>query len=350
MPLPPKEEAIQLIHEVFRDFNAAFPLFDGPSFLRRVEVSYPAIKAEDTAWWACLNVVFTFALRLRALRASGSQENEQAMWAYAKNALGVVNELQMSSPDLSTVQALLGMAIVLQGTPYSDICTSLLANAIKAAQRLGMHRNFHGFHVRPNTRIDQEQQKRVFWIAYFLDQDLSMRTGLPPTQYYDDMDIGLPLTTTEPRQGYTEDIRFFNYRIGLAIIQGHIYSGLLSVKAMKEPTEKRSLCIRELCTMLRRWKESLSVDLETFHYNRRFDTQHPITVLHAIILQFSYFNSMLKIYQCASSESSVTEEYLRTRGILQETGEDVRTELVTEARKSVELLKIVPLGDNACAW
>ncbi|KAJ5207901.1 hypothetical protein N7449_002280 [Penicillium cf. viridicatum] len=345
-PLPPKEEALELIHEAFRDFNAAFPLFDGPSFLRRVEVSYPVINAEDAAWWACLNVVLAFALRLRALRAFKGPEGDKAMWSYATNALGVVNELNMSS-DLSAVQALLGMAIVLQGTPYSGICTALLASAIKSAHRLGIHRDSH----EPcGTQVDREQQKRVFWIAYFLDQDICVRTGLPPTQYYDDMDVGLPLTTTEPGQGYTEDIRFFNYRIGLAIIQGHIYSELMSVKAMKKPAEKRSYFIQEFYTMLLRWKGSLSTDSETRHCHHRFDMQHPTTVLHAIILQFSYFNSMLTIYLCTGCERGVTEENPSTCGILQETGEALRTTLIVEARKSIELMKIIPLGNNACAW
>lgn len=65
----------------------------------------------------------------------------------------------------------------------------------------------------------------MFCIAYFLDKDISIRTGQPPNQD-GDMNVELPVETVKldkKTEGRAVGINFSNLRIGLAVIQGQIY-------------------------------------------------------------------------------------------------------------------------------
>jgi len=204
---------------MFQSFNAPFPIFNQASFMRNFEARYPDDESNDPGWWAILNLVFVGARRFRAMRTLDSQPGDAHAWGYLQNAMAVLTELIMMNRDLVAVQAILGMAIALHASPKSRPCSVLISTAVKIAQSINLHRRDQGTGL---CATEIEQRKRVFWLAYIYDKDMSLQTGDPPSQDDDDMDVDLPTETIELNPTDVVDINFFNLRIGLAIIQGQI--------------------------------------------------------------------------------------------------------------------------------
>ena len=164
--------------------------------------------------------------------------------------------------SLLAIQALLGMTIVLEGTPNPRLCSVLIAATMRLAQTMGLHRKNQDPTL---TEVQVEQQRRVFWIAYFLDKDINLRTGQPLAQDDGDLDVELPSETISnlpPYNNSTNTINFFNLRIGLAIIQGQVYRRMYSVKAANQSKAAQSFAAHELNAMLAAWRDSIPIDFE----------------------------------------------------------------------------------------
>lgn len=158
-----------------------------------VEKQYGDEPYEGSGWWASLNVALAIAHRLRVMSNLVPKEEDDKAWGYLKNAMGVLPELTLRNTDLLSVQALLGMAAFLQGTPNPQPSFFLVAAAIRLSHSIGLHKRGSGFNLNP---IEIEQRSRVFWIGYMLDKDICLRSGRPPAQDDDDMNVELP--TADP--------------------------------------------------------------------------------------------------------------------------------------------------------
>ena len=332
--LPSKSTALVLIGEAFRSFNSTFTIFNQENFLETFHDRYSESSPSDPGWWACLNVVLALAHRFRAMRTLESHHENSQSCGHMQNALAVVSELTMLHNSLSAVQALVGMAIVLQGTPNPRLCSVLIAAAMKLAQTMGLHRKNEDPTL---SEAEIEQRKRVFWITYILDKDISLRSGQPPSQDDDDMDVELPSETISdlpPSETLVDGINFFNCRIGLAIIQGQVYKRLYSVKAARQSVSEQLFATYELNATLAAWRKNVLID---FDDETMTTLQAPIALafLHKIILRFTYVNCLIAIH----------------RPFPQNSGSIGWDEIcVTEARKAVRLIDVTPRGDYASAW
>jgi Fungal specific transcription factor domain len=144
------------------------------SLTQRVfEARYPDDESNDPGRWAILNLVFVGAHRFRAMRTVDSQSGDSHAWGYLQNAMAVLTELIMMNRDLVAVQAILGMAIALRASPNSRPCSVLLSTAVKIAQSINLHRRDQGTGL---SATEIEQRKRVFWLAYIYDKDMSLQT------------------------------------------------------------------------------------------------------------------------------------------------------------------------------
>lgn len=119
LPLPPRDEALSLLKDFFENFNCMFPLFHEPTFMHLVDRHYSRDPYEGSGWWASLNIALAIAHRLRVMSNLVPQDEDQKGWGYLKNALGVLTELTMRNTDLLSVQAMLGMVMLLRFRPAS---------------------------------------------------------------------------------------------------------------------------------------------------------------------------------------------------------------------------------------
>lgn len=166
-PLPPRAEVFSLLGDYFRTVNRLFPLYHEESFMQLVEWQYTQQTCDDAARWASINIILSLAYEYRFSNSQKSEKDREKAWLYYKNAMSVFAELTLRRTDLLSVQALLGVALFLRGNSGTQSALPTITAAIRSCQRMGLHRDLPRSHLSP---VEQEQRKRVFWIAYILDQ------------------------------------------------------------------------------------------------------------------------------------------------------------------------------------
>lgn len=332
--LPTKAVALDLIKETFNNYNRFLPLFNEEDFLREFRLKYSTSNPGDAAWWACLNVVLSIAHRLRGLRTMDPTHENILASGYVQNALSVVSELNVSSRSLSVVQALVGMACILQGTPNPEPASMLVAAALRLAQGMDLHRECSDPSL---TESQAETRRRVFWKVYVLDKDISLRTGRPFSQDDDDLDVRLPSNTSlEPC-----NVDLFNYRIGLAVIQGQVYKQLYSIRAQRQSDTQRAIAAQELNSLLSYWKAN--AQLEVLEDSTMLSGE----MIHKVVLRLTYIHclAMIDRYLPPMALSSSDQQLSRTELALPQ-----GSLCLAESRNAIRLIKIIPQGDCSCVW
>ncbi|PYI07288.1 fungal-specific transcription factor domain protein [Aspergillus sclerotiicarbonarius CBS 121057] len=354
-PLPPKEEAISLFRDFFSNFNCMFPLFHEPTFMHLVERQYSRDPYEGSGWWASINVVLAISHRIRVMSNLVPQEEDKKAWLYLKNAMAVLTELTMRNTDLLSVQALLGMSLFLQGTPNPQPSFFLVAAAIRLSHSIGLHKRGSGFGLNP---VEVEQRKRVFWIAYLLDKDICLRSGRPPVQDDDDMNVELPSDDPPDNIGNVplsdgSKFNLFRSMCRFAIIESRVYKRLYSAKASKQSDGELLNTIGDLDKDLEEWKDSIPLE---FRPENEIKTTYTPLILHVVVLHFAYYNCLTTIHRMSvhhgywtSRLSNYAIQGLNARPL------NPRVFLsavlcVTAARASINLIKYIPQGDFACVW
>ncbi|KAI1498209.1 fungal-specific transcription factor domain-containing protein [Biscogniauxia marginata] len=355
-PLPPKAEALSLLKDFFENFNCMFPLFHQPTFMHLLEKQYSSDPYDGSGWWASLNCVFAIAHRLRVMSNLVPQEEDEKAWAYMKNAIGVFPELTMRNTDLLSVQALLGMALFMQGTPNPQPSSLLIAAAIRLSHSIGLHKRGSGFNLNP---IEIEQRKRVFWIAYMLDKDLCLRSGRPAAQDDDDMNVELPDADPADHIGNIPlangkgKMNLFRVMCELSVIQSKVYKRLYSTKATKLSDGELLQTISELDKELENWKDNIDIDYRPEH---EINASHTPLILHIAMLHFSYYNALTTIHRMSvhhgywtSRLSNYAIQGLNAKPLNPRVFSSAAL-CASAARATISLLKYIPQGDFSCVW
>ena len=355
-PLPPKDEAMSLFKDFFENFNCMFPLFHEPTFMHLVEKQYSRDPYEGSGWWASINVALALAYRIRVMSNVVPQEDDQKAWLYLKNAMGVLTELTLRNTDLLSVQALLGMSLFLQGTPNPQPSFFLISAAIRQSHSIGLHKRGSAFNLNP---IEAEQRKRVFWISYMLDKDTCLRSGRPPAQDDDDMNVELPSEDPPDNIGNIplgdgkSKVNMFRLMCEFAVISSKVYRRLYSVQASKQTDGELLNTIGELDKELEVWKDSIPIDFRPEH---EIKTSHAPLILHIVVLHFSYYNCLTTIHRMSVHHgywTSRLSEYaiqgLNARPLNPRVFSSAAL-CVAAARASIHLIKYIPQGDFACVW
>lgn len=358
--LPGRQECFALLKDYFEHFNQMFPLFHEPTFMHLVDRHYSLEPYEGSGWWASLNVALAIAHRLRVMSNVVDLEEDETAWGYLKNAMAVMTELTMRNTDLLSVQALLGMALFQQGTPNPQPSFFLVAAAMRLAHSIGLHKRGSGFNL---NQVEDEQRKRVFWIAYLLDKDICLRSGRPPAQDEDDMNVELP--SEDPPDGLgnvplrdtdisgRKTMNLFRMNCTFAQIQSRVYKQLYSVKASKQSDGELLNTIGELDASLEEWKDSIPIDFRPEHEIVAVNT--PL-ILHVVVLHFAYYNCLTTIHRMSVHHGYWTSR-LSDYAIQGRNARPLNPRVfmsaalcVNAARTSIGLIRYIPQGDFACTW
>ncbi|KAB5546818.1 hypothetical protein GE09DRAFT_1204699 [Coniochaeta sp. 2T2.1] len=204
MELPPLQEVLSATESYLTTLNSILPLFHPGRLLQTINNWYAHPGRRDRTTWAAINVVLALAHR-------------------------------RIHPDEATLndQILIGMVMLFQGTQDLRPATMLIAIALRLAHELGLHTRRAEF-LETSQVLERD---RVFWIAYLLDRDISMRTSRPPVQREADIDLEWPSPEPEDGAGNVNDadgifqFNFLRCRVRLARIQGEIYDSILASRA-----------------------------------------------------------------------------------------------------------------------
>lgn len=344
--LPTKVVAMELVKETFSSYIKFLPLFDEEDFLQEFQLKYATSNPGDPGWWASINVVLSLAHRLRAMRSTDSTDTNTRAEGYFQNALAVVSELNVSYRSLSAIQALVGMASILQGTPNPEPSSVLVAAALRLAQNMDLHRECSNSGL---TTSQAEQRRRVFWMAYILDKDISIRLERPFSQDDDDMDVQLPSKTRceiSEHEIETCSVSLLNYRIGLAVIQGQVYKLLYSIQARRQAEPQRAITARDLNSSLSYWKSIAQPEMP--EESKILSGGHLSgEMIHKVVLRLTYIHclAMIDRHLPPMTQSSFDQDSTRSELLLYP-----ESACLSESRKAIRLLDLIPHGDRACVW
>ena len=231
MQLPPLEQVLTAAESYLATLNVILPLFDPDRLLRLINDWYCYPNQRQTTTWAAINVILALSYRQMPLDESTLHESAAL---YLNSAQVVLSEVIMGDAGLINVQILVGMVILFQGTQDLKPAATLIAVAIRLVHQLGLH-------TRASTEFLSDSQvkerDRVFWIAFVLDRDISLRIKQPPILH--EKDIYLEWPSAEPDDGTgivmsadgTAGFNFLRHRVRLAQIQGQVLHFMTSAHA-----------------------------------------------------------------------------------------------------------------------
>lgn len=291
-----------------------------------------------------MNVVLALAHQLPSETGTSLGEERDA-WGYFQNALSVTNMLLTTQYTLAAVQALLGLSMIILATPHQSSASLFASSAMKLAHKIGLHKQCHDPEL---SFAEIEQRRKVFWIAYSIDKDISLQTSQPPTQDDEDMDVDLPCRSPNDLiQPENAAYSIFYFRTRLALIQGEIYTRLLSVKASKQGPSELAMTATELKMKLQAWKTSVPVELFENYTGPILDGPSLDGSRHPVYLQLLYFRVLAVIHDALpvfSPEVQASIEGIRDHMLF------APITYPEEARNALKLLNVTPRRKFACLW
>ncbi|KAL4905402.1 fungal-specific transcription factor domain-containing protein [Aspergillus multicolor] len=347
--LPPRAEVFSLLQDYFSTVNLIFPLYHEKTFMQLVEWQYTQQTCDDAARWASINIMLALAYEYRFSNSQKSEKDREKAWLYYKNALSVFPELVLRRTDLLSVQALLGMAIFLRGNSGSQATMPIVTAAIRASHRMGLHRETPRPHL---SKLEQQQRRNVFWIAYIIDQSISIRLGSAPTQQIDDYDVDFPSEETEGLM-IVDNKSVFPQICRVSVIRSRTYKHFYSARGL----ENKSTA--EICETVHK----LHADLQDWKSNSQFEAllrqrgsgEDFLAGFASAGLFLLYNNTLMMIHRIPMLMSFVYQSradsvsQIDMRLILSQSASSAIV-CVQAARDILQSINHLPWGDVAWIW
>ncbi|TGJ79203.1 hypothetical protein E0Z10_g9566 [Xylaria hypoxylon] len=173
----------------------------------------------------------------------------------------------MRETDLVNVQILLGLVVLFWAADDSGPALVFMGTAMRLAHRIGLQVRKSSQKCSPTLAL---QRNRVFWIAYILDRDISLQSGLAPVQLDSEIDLDMPPAETTDdlagfvfaADGYTK-MNYFRARVELARIQGSVYDCVYSTPAQNLDIEERAEKSARIAYMLDDWSSRIPLEFHT---------------------------------------------------------------------------------------
>ncbi len=194
------------------------------------------------------------------------------------------------------MQVLLGLVVLFKGMRDPRPACVLIGTAVRLAHRLHLHSRDSQSRYAPDEAL---QRNRLFWIAYYLDKDISLRHHTPAVQVDADIDLDLPLENPPDGLGnvYTKDGRvranFFWLRLRLAHIQGRVYDMLYSTRAAKIPAEERRSRVEQLENQLESWRLSIPAEMRI---ESVVENVERVTLMWLTSMHFAYLGCLVMVH------------------------------------------------------
>ncbi|KAK3321291.1 fungal-specific transcription factor domain-containing protein [Cercophora scortea] len=244
-----------------------FPMIDSVLFQQTINIAYDSSQGPVSFSAAC---IFSFLAVLSLFGGHGCSAAQRADGhEYSRRAQAVLTLLpqEFNITSLQTVM-MLSMYQLFSGQIAS--ATMFHSLACRVMFMVGGHTlpdpwSEHTGHTMDHTVRTSRQLRKLFWLCYIFDKEISIRTGQPPSIDDAHCDLTLP-------NGYL-DIQYLDYTdvtllddaavpvlpgdLRLSIIKSKACKLLYSVEALRKSDTELLRDIRELDDELERWRLSV---------------------------------------------------------------------------------------------
>lgn len=155
----------------------------------------------------------------------------------------------------------------------------------------------------------KNHRRNLFWFCYTIDNELSLRTGQPPSINDEHCDLTLPpgyidqLYTTQgskPSSCDKPSIPLFPGDLRLTMIKSRAYNSLYSARALQKSDAELLKDIRELDDDLERWRISVPLDLRpTISFSHETPTDSKMD-MQTVVTRLAYHHCMATIHEASS--------------------------------------------------
>ncbi|KAK4977565.1 hypothetical protein LTR42_001935 [Elasticomyces elasticus] len=352
--LPEVNDGYALLLEFLSDFNSKVPLIVPQHIYAHVRDCYSTATASRITWMLTY-LMLGIAHRLRAMSVFSSPDDmARADW-YLNQSLVKLPDLLMQEPSLELVQALLGVAILLETSSRSKRAALFASNAIHMCQDLG----YPDYHTVSEDPMRSKEQQYVFWIAFRLDTDMSLgalrqnaqklaEISIPPpdgqnVDWWASIPTPPPTSPTGPGC-----VNLFALNTSLALIQAEALEELFSNQCRDYPAAVLDSTFQTIKDKLRTWRLKsvvFSVDVQML-----YKSMYRSDLVHMIVLEGTYFRTLYQLHAAAATRGFGTKwDVFQARSLSVVAGLDLGG-CVGDARRLLELSALVAGGNTSTTW
>ena len=300
--------------------------------------------------WVAMKVVLGIAHRLRAMSPLGVPQDTENANIYLQESLNTVPELLMLRPSLLLAQCFLGLAGVIQTSSRPYPAQNFVSLALRVVQDL--HVNDPNRPESANT-ADLPQQQRVFWMAYFMDTDMCLRAGRLPSLSSRLINVELPGDGQHDSAGEVMaaggefKTNIFRLHVELALIQAEFSEQLLLPPAHRNGDCAEDAELRSINSRLEDWRRNWVFELDADSLRSAL---HRSDLVHVVVLESTYFSTTYAFRVHMGSRSKTGNNPFSAEGLMEGMSRQKAQILYKDARRFIDLLRLVPGDDIACNW
>ncbi|KAJ2975517.1 hypothetical protein NQ176_g5478 [Zarea fungicola] len=265
--LPPRW-AFDEMFEAFitSDLSLIFPLVDKVLFEETAQLAYSTdseLTLQHVSAKACL-FAFLAVVGMNFAEVPATKYVDSA--AFSKVARRLISEC-LEDTSLATLQTYLLMMMHDMAAGHMQTATTYNTLACQAVYALNGHQRLFPSPKNRHLTLEEREDRHVrllFWMCYYFDKSISLRTGHPPAIDDDFCDLTLPEGYNESRWGIrscdpnddTQDV-FFPGDMELTIVKSRVIRSLYGNRAWERSDAELLRTIRELDAELENWRSSI---------------------------------------------------------------------------------------------
>jgi hypothetical protein len=350
--LPPPDDGSALLNELLYDFNSRIPLFQPEAIYNHVRDSYSGEADTSPMKWVLTYIALGIGHRMRAMSLFAKEDDTSNGEWYLNKCLARLPDLLLHKPSLLLMQALLGVAILLQSSVRSSKAALFVATAMRMAQNLGYNEEDLGGEDR---EARGQQEANVFWIAFFMDTRMNLREMRPNTQKL--VDIGVTLPTLADSNSWllntsevvlNQAINFFPLHASLAIIQAEASEELFSVRARQRAPAITTTIFGNMIAELEIWKNTNP--LSGTNGLSILNSMYRSDVIHSMNLEASYFATLYQLHAANAIGGFSLKADVFSPDNLRTIAGMICSTIYVDARRLLEFAAVATQGTVSVIW
>lgn len=347
--LPPPEVGTSLLAEYLNDFNAAYPLYDPHVIADHLRVCYAGQSDGSSVSWASAYVIFGIAHMLRAMSTTGTAYDGAMSKYYLARIYNGLNGVLFSPPSLGLVQCLIGVVCLITTTPCSYHLPE--GHFISTALRVIHSISYQEDGTRITKKEEEEQEQRVFWIAFILDTNASIVNNTPTTHRHEDVVPCQPDFASKTLGALTAaegdwKVDIFALRVNLAMLQAEAIDQVLSVGSRNTTAMDLDAALAVVLARLLAFHDHEIFQLSP---SQLFQMLYRSDIVHTVSLEASYFATVFRLHAFVTFERNARINPFSLEG-MSRIAKAKKQKGFAAAKRLLSLLPIAPRGDVGLYW
>ncbi|KAL4953661.1 fungal-specific transcription factor domain-containing protein [Aspergillus filifer] len=232
--------------------------------------------------WTCLYYA-VLAVGCQHQGGGSYEARSGRSWAYFERAMTLAKNIAFSKGSLTTIQALMTLAVFCQPISGFGFQSVLIAEAAIMAQNIGINRL--------TSSSPDNSSTRTFWVLYYMEKTSCFVTGKVPT--LQDAHISCPLPNTDIWA--FNDYDWFLSVIAYARLTSKIHSRLLTITSVPRPWSAYYSTINSLRLELDQWRASIPPRFRPGQQLRAQMLPEPHAVQMALRISYYYYYASLAL-------------------------------------------------------